>query len=235
MKLLLKGLFGLLALALLLIIAAAAGIALLLNPNDYKQELSMLAAKQGVSLNIEGDIAWQFFPNIGLSVNKLTVHTQEQADIALAQIETLTASVQLMPLLRKQVLINGIHLIRPHINLSVNEQGQGNWMLQAQEAEEGSESPTLETAEEQTTSALEFAMKTLSISDATLSYSDARNNQKISLNDINLNGQNINASEQAFPINVQLSLAGAFKGCVVQDDYQIFQAGCVKSGTCVAG
>ena len=214
MKSLLKGLFGLLALTLLLIISVIAGITLLLNPNDYKQELSTLAAKQGVSIKIEGDIAWQFFPNIGLSVNKLSVHTLEQTDKALVQIETLTASVQFMPLLKKQVLINGIHLTKPHINLRVNEQGQGNWLLQAQGEGEGegegkdSKQPTIAPSEEQNNSALEFAMKSLSIVDATLSYSDARNKQTISLNGIYLNGQNINVSEQAFPVDLQLSFAG---------------------------
>jgi len=209
MKPLFKGLFYLLALALMLIIAVIAAITLLLDPNDYKQELSVLAAEQGVSLTIEGDLAWQFFPNLGLSVSKLSVHAPQQTDKALAQIEALTASVQFMPLLKKQVRINGIHLTKPHINLSVNKQGRGNWLRLPQGEKSANKQTHSEAHEEPYSSALEFAMRTFSISGATLNYSDARNKQQISLNDINLSGQNINLSEQAFPIDLQMSLAGS--------------------------
>jgi len=206
MKSLLKGLFGFLALALMLIIAVIAGITLLLDPNDYKQELSTLAAKQGVTLKIEGNVAWQFFPDLGLSVNKLSLHVPQQTNKALAQIETLTASVQFMPLLKKQVRINGIHLTKPHINLSVNEQGQGNWLLLPQGEVRTSQQLVSETQEEPSASALELETRTFSISEATLNYSDAKNKQQFSLSDINLSGQNINLSEQAFPLDLQMSL-----------------------------
>ena len=209
MKPLFKGLFYLLALTLMLIIAVVAAITLLLNPNDYKQELSALAAKQGVSLKIEGDVSWQFFPNLGLSVGKLSVHAPQQTNKALAQIEALTASVQFMPLLKKQVRVNGIHVTKPHISLSVNKQGRGNWLLLPQGEDSANKPAHSETHEEQNNSALELAMRTFSISGATLNYSDARNKQQISLNDINLSGQNINLSEQAFPIDLQMSLAGS--------------------------
>jgi len=209
MKSLLKGLFGFLALSLMLIIAVIAGITLLLDPNDYKQELSTLAAKQGVTLKIEGNVAWQFFPDLGLSVNKLSLHAPQQTNKALAQIETLTASVQFMPLLKKQIRINGIHLTKPHINLSVNEQGQGNWLLLPQGEVRTSLQVASETQEEPNVSSLELDTRTFSISEATLNYSDAKNKQHFSLSDINLSGQNINLSEQAFPLDLQMSLVAS--------------------------
>jgi len=207
MKSLLKGLFGFLALVLMLIIAVLAAITLLLDPNDYKQELSTLAAKQGITLKIEGNVAWQFFPDLGLSVSKLSLLAPQQTNKALALIETLTASVQFMPLLKKQVRINGIHLTKPHINLSVNEQGQGNWLLLPEGEVGTSQQIPSETQEEENGSALELDMRTFSISEATLNYSDAKNKQQFSLGDIKLSGQNINLSEQAFPIDLQMSLA----------------------------
>ncbi|MDB4309029.1 AsmA family protein [Porticoccaceae bacterium] len=49
-----------------------------LDPNDYKSEVERLAAKQGITLSINGNLAWQFFPKPGISISNIDFVTQRQ-------------------------------------------------------------------------------------------------------------------------------------------------------------
>jgi len=49
-----------------------------LDPNDYKSEVERLAAKQGITLSINGNLAWQFFPKPGISISNIDYATQRQ-------------------------------------------------------------------------------------------------------------------------------------------------------------
>ena len=48
------------------------------DPNDYKSEIETMAAEQGVTLSINGDIVWQFFPKPGISISNIDYATQRQ-------------------------------------------------------------------------------------------------------------------------------------------------------------
>ena len=65
-----KIVLGVTALLALLVLAAVI-LVLLVNPNDYKQQIQQKAAEQGVDLVIAGDIGWAFFPRPGFSVSNL--------------------------------------------------------------------------------------------------------------------------------------------------------------------
>ncbi len=59
-----------------LALAAIIYLLVAVDPNDYKPQIKNLAANQGLELSLDGDIAWQFFPQIGIRI--------EQVDFALA-------------------------------------------------------------------------------------------------------------------------------------------------------
>ena len=49
-----------------------------LDPNDYKSEIETMAARQGITLSINGNLAWQFFPKPGISISNIDFVTQRQ-------------------------------------------------------------------------------------------------------------------------------------------------------------
>lgn len=56
---------------MVLAVVMAAALVLLVNPNDYKQQIQQKAAEHGIGLVIAGDIGWTFFPRPGFSVTRL--------------------------------------------------------------------------------------------------------------------------------------------------------------------
>ena len=65
----------LLLVLVLLVAAGAAYVLLVLDPNDLKPRIVALAGKQGISLEIPGDLAWQLFPRPGVQIG----HTRVRA------------------------------------------------------------------------------------------------------------------------------------------------------------
>jgi AsmA protein len=66
---------GLLLAAILLAAAGAVYVLLMLDPNDLKPRIVALAGKQGIGLEIQGDLAWQLFPSPGVQIG----HTRMRA------------------------------------------------------------------------------------------------------------------------------------------------------------
>lgn len=56
---------------LVLIIAVVIAITALINPNDYASDIEAVAKKNQLKLEIQGDISWQFFPQVGISVKQV--------------------------------------------------------------------------------------------------------------------------------------------------------------------
>jgi len=56
---------------LVLIITAVVAINSLINPNDYAADIEAVAEKNRIKLEIQGDISWQFFPQLGISVKQV--------------------------------------------------------------------------------------------------------------------------------------------------------------------
>lgn len=108
-------------------LAAVVFLLLYIDPNDYRDDASKLVKeKTGLVLLINGDIGWQFYPAIGFSVAELSLATAE-GEPALASIGSAAVSVELMPLLNKQVNVRTLYVDKLVANLVVNPEGKGNW------------------------------------------------------------------------------------------------------------
>ena len=53
------------------IFIAILGVTLLIDPNDYSSDIELAAQKNGLTLKIEEDISWSFFPRPGLSLQNI--------------------------------------------------------------------------------------------------------------------------------------------------------------------
>ena len=73
-----------------LALAAIIYLLVAVDPNDYKPQITNLAANQGLELSLDGDLAWQFFPQIGIKVERVDF---AYSDAASGNIGQLTLAV----------------------------------------------------------------------------------------------------------------------------------------------
>lgn len=66
-----KGFLTLVVSVLTLFVLGIVYLTMTVNPNDFKPEIKSAAASQGVELSLDGDIGWQFFPQIGIVVTQV--------------------------------------------------------------------------------------------------------------------------------------------------------------------
>lgn len=122
-------LIGLLLLGVLLLLVAA-GFALthFFDPNDYKDEIRELARKHAnVELELNGDIGWSLFPWLGIEITDAKVASVEMPNDPFADLRLLGLSVQVLPLLRKEIQMSDIRIDGLNLNLHRNVKGEGNW------------------------------------------------------------------------------------------------------------
>ncbi len=201
-----------------LVIAAVFALILLIDPNDYKQELQDLAAEQGITLQLKGNLSWQLWPNLGIQVEQISVtpklpNTLKQNKMALrpmADIARLSASVQLLPLFSGAIAVDGIVVEKAHFYLEKDNSGRGNWELPtnaektqaaalAQPTATKSE-PSSETAT--TNSSLNLAISSIELRQISADYIDRATDQQLSLQQLNIVIKQFNLDQT--PFSVQL-------------------------------
>lgn len=108
-KILKYALFGIGGLVLLLAIIVAV-VAATFNPNDYKPlVVKLVQEKKQRTLRLEGDIKLTFFPRIGADLGKLAL-SEHGSDQEFAAVESVRVSLAVLPLLKKQLVVDRIRI-----------------------------------------------------------------------------------------------------------------------------
>ena len=125
----LKILLGLVALVVVLVITAVIVLPLVIDPNDYKDEIAAAVEKQtGRTLTIDGAIELSVFPWLGLDIGPTQLSNAAGFEPPyMARMEAVQVRVKLLPLLRKQVEIGTLKLTGLQVNLARDAAGQTNW------------------------------------------------------------------------------------------------------------
>ena len=126
---LIKWLFGLVALLVVLLVAAVIVLPMVVDPNDYKDQIVDVVKKQtGRDLQISKDLNLSVFPWLGVETGGVTLSNHKDfGDQPFAQIEELGLRVKLVPLLSKQIEVDTLVLKGLNLNLVRNKQGATNW------------------------------------------------------------------------------------------------------------
>ena len=112
-----------------LIAIGVAYVVVVFDPNNYKPEIQAQAIKQGVDLEIDGSLAWRFFPKPGITIKDIGFSTQiaEMGEIS-GRIGQASLSVDWLALLDFEIettepaeLISGISLTSSRVRLSAND------------------------------------------------------------------------------------------------------------------
>ncbi len=192
----------------LLVLIAVAGFALthLLDPNDYKDEIrSLVQDKTGYDLQIDGDIGWSLFPWLGLELTDTRLARVGMSDQPFADVRLLALSVQVMPLLRKEIRMSDIRLEGLDLKLRRNAKGDSNW-----EEDAPSDTGSAKTAEAGSTeqpatrpASIKLEIDSLIVNSARLEYSDEQNDQHITLESVQISTGAIGERQ-----NIPLKLSG---------------------------
>lgn len=189
MKALLKWGGGAVVALLVLVVAAALILPMVINPNDYKGQITQAVHdKTGMTLNIEGDISWSVFPWVGLILKGLTIDDTQQQP--LGTLNHVSVKVKLMPLLQKQLDISTVELNGLKLNMVVDKNGQPNWQPKSSGAKVASQQKPEPSAQEEGNSATPLLaglnVAGISITDISVNYQDIPAGQTVAITNAEL-------------------------------------------------
>ncbi len=213
----LSKLIGLLLLGLLAVLVVA-GFALtqFFDPNDYKDEIRELARKHAnLELELNGEIGWSLFPWLGIEITDAKIASIATPDDPFADLRLLGLSVQVLPLLRKEVQMSDIRIDGLNLYLHRNAQGEGNWeqigrpkqdSATASSAELTTDSsvtePKVTEPPAQRSAPLQLDINSLIVNGARVDYHDEQSGQQFNLESVQFTTGAIHGKE---PVAIKFS------------------------------
>lgn len=99
-----------------ILLLSVSALVLLINPDNYKPQLQQVALENGIILNIAGPLHWSVWPAMGFSASDLTLNLPQSNNTKLEtlQIEHISLSLHLLPLLHKNLKISAFELSNVH-------------------------------------------------------------------------------------------------------------------------
>ena len=183
------------------LIAVAAYLAATFNPNDYKPQIVRLVKeKLDRTLKVSGDIKLTFYPALGADLGGLSL-SEHASENEFAAVETARVSLQLMPLLSRELVVSRIEVRGLRANLVKRKNGSTNV-----DDLMGSESPKPKPAAEDKSAQkpVRFNIDHVLIENASLVYADEGSGAKYTLSKLNLKTGSIAA---ATPSDIDLAFA----------------------------
>ncbi|OFZ68353.1 MAG: hypothetical protein A2V79_02720 [Betaproteobacteria bacterium RBG_16_56_24] len=175
--------YSLLGTGALIGIAAAglAYVALTFDPNDYKGKIiqAVKDSKQR-NLRLDGDIKLSFYPSIGASLSKVSL-SEFKNDKEFAAVASARVSLALLPLLRKQIVVDEVAVGGLKATLVKHKDGTTNIDDLLGQAEQ--KQPEQKSA---AGPPVKFDIASVSIANTNLTYRDEGTGAKYVIKDLNL-------------------------------------------------
>jgi AsmA protein len=174
------GLFGLGGVVALLILVVAV-IAATFNPNDYKPlVVKMVKDKKERTLNIEGDIKLAFWPKIGANLGKVSI-SEHKSDKEFASIQSAQVALAVLPLLKKQLVVDTIYIDGAKANIIKYKDGTTNFDDLLSKEEESEE--------------IKFDVDGVKVTNSAVAYTDEGSGAQYALSKFNLSSGHIALAE----------------------------------------
>jgi len=111
-----------------LLLLAAIALVVLVDPNRYRDDLVRVVKEQtGRDLAIEGDLRLSFWP-LGLKTGGLQLaNAKGFGPEPFARVDSAAVSVRVLPLLRREVVVEGVHFDGLELHLARDRAGRTNW------------------------------------------------------------------------------------------------------------
>lgn len=187
-------------------------IALLVGPsfidwNKYKEQIiTQVKTASGYNIDITGDLSLSLLPFPKLKIEGLVVEAPTKVKFEnLLQMKSAEVSVQLAPLLQKNIAVDKVTLIEPVIHVEMFKDGNSSWMTQKMKAANSvvkmSGEKGARFAKTATSNALNsIALKRVEIENGRLTFVDHNKDATHKVQNINIG---LNARTLNGPYNVQ--------------------------------
>ncbi|HET7833561.1 MAG TPA: AsmA family protein [Gallionella sp.] len=158
-------------------VAGAAYVAATFNPNDYKGKIiQSVKESKHRNLRLEGDITLSFFPNIGANLGKVGL-SEVNSNKEFAAVDSVRVALALMPLLRKEVVVDEVAVSGLQATLVKHKDGTTNIDdLLGQKETKASTGPQVK-----------FDIASVTIAKTNLAYRDEGTGRSYAIKDLNLN------------------------------------------------
>ncbi len=203
----LKILLWILMVLIVLAVGTVFVVTRLVDPNDYKPQISKLVADQtGRTLELQGELKLTFFPWIGAETGPLRLSNAVGfGEDPMVAVENARINVKLMPLLKRQVEVDTVVLDSPVVRLHTQPDGRTNWEDLAG-SKSDSEQHDVRDDEAGPAAIAGLAVQGVSINNGQLHWRDDRAGQELSLTNLNLATGTLVPGD---PLDINLSLDAA--------------------------
>jgi AsmA protein len=182
--------------ALVLIIGLGiAYLSLVFDPNQFKSQLiELVKEKKHRTLAIDGNIQLNFFPKLGVSLEKIRL-SEFESPTQFAHLDRAQVSLALMPLLQKQIVIDKISLHGLQLRYQRDAQGTSNIDdLLAKDAPENQAKTETSSAKQ-----MRFDIEGIDIANSQFEIDDQKAALKASIKELNLSTGKI-ADQKKTPV-----------------------------------
>lgn len=213
-----KIIFALAAAFVAILAVAMVMVALFVNPNDYKDDISKIVQeKTGRQLTFQGDISLSVFPWIGVTTKGITISNAEGfGNEPMLKLGSADVSLRLLPLLSGSIALGNIEVDGLQVNLMRNSKGVTNLDDLTGAAAKSSQEAGTKNVSESTGSEssadpkgmgnIDLSIGGLEVKDANITYDDRENNVKQSIEDCDITlGAVRPGSPFDFKLHVKLS------------------------------
>ncbi len=191
--------------ALVVLLAATVFVVTqVIDPNDFKPQIREQAMTQAnLDLEIPGDLAWQFWPSLGVSLGRTEARIAGEEEL-FAGINSASVGVAVWPLLFGQVEMDGVTLDGLEVNLVETADG-ANWEKIG--PQDGAEEETTPAEEEQPGESggmdIPLTLPSVAITDGKIRYRNTTDGTDIRVEHFNFNAQDVSL-EEPFPMQMSL-------------------------------
>ena len=191
--------------ALVVLLAATVFVVTqVIDPNDFKPQIREQAMTQAnLDLEIPGDLAWQFWPSLGVSLGRTEARIAGEEEL-FAGINSASVGVAVWPLLFGQAEMDGVTLDGLEVNLVETADG-ANWEKIG--PQDGAEEETAPTEEEQPGESggmdIPLTIPSVAITDGKIRYRNTTDGTDIRVEHFNFNAQDVSL-EEPFPMQMSL-------------------------------
>jgi uncharacterized protein involved in outer membrane biogenesis len=166
---------------ILLLLLVAAYFAATFNPNDYKQKvIDIVKEKKDRTLKIDGDIKLTYWPKIGADLGKLSI-SEHQSDKEFASVNSVKVSLAVMPLLKKQLIVDTVYVDGAKANIVKYKDGTTNFDDLLSKDEEESD--------------IKFDIDGVNVSNSEVRYTDELQDAKYNITKLNMKSGHIALAE----------------------------------------
>jgi AsmA protein len=187
MRILLK----IIAIVVILVVAGLIALPFVVDPNDYKQQISDQVEKAtGRTLSLDGDIGLSVFPWVALELGPLSLSNAAGFDAEhFAKIDAAQVRIKLMPLLQKKLEMDTIVLDGLVLNLEKNKAGSTNWDDLGQSADKKAEDNTPSNTSDESSGAglAALSIAGVELTNANIIWSDKASEAHYNIENFNLN------------------------------------------------